>query len=153
MKTKLITLALACVTIWGGAFTFLRRKEVPMSEAILLSGYLNTLEAISNAARSVLTVSSSGTLQLNTAIAPSLITPVCQDADTAWAGWARTGATTTHLPSGGLGGFLLTLQYDVRARIQLFFQWALAAIFIRRHSSGTPDDKWESWKRLAVETS
>lgn len=92
---------------------------------------------------------SAGTLKKSFQSYPVPQTPMCNDADLATPGWMRTTTSTANLPIKGLGGFLLTLQYDVIARIQFFYAWN-PAIYVRRHTSGTSNDRWEPWMKVTM---
>lgn len=78
---------------------------------------------------------------------------ICKDADTAILGFMKTSGSTAHLPMSGHGGFVFTIGFDTVAKIQIFFCWGYDKVFIRRHSSGSGNDKWEGWHQFAFVTS
>ena len=112
-----------------------------------------TVTSLSNL--SMLCVNSSGELQKNATAFPAPNTPSCTDANSAPPGFSRTLDQTVNLPKNGLGGFLLTLQYDQVAASQMFFCWevsALLEIFTRKRRSTPTDKSWTPWHQMAFES-
>lgn len=120
-----------------GLLTFLKDK---FKNAPTVTSVLNL---------SALFVNSSGGLVKTNQVFPLPTTPTCADADSATPGWMKTDLRTLNLPASGLGGFIFTLQYDAVARTQFFYAWA-PNIFVRKHSSGTGNDKWEGWHKTTI---
>lgn len=98
---------------------------------------------------SMLCVDSLGALQKSLNVSPIPQTPDCLDANQASPGWMRTRSATANLPENGIGGFLLTLQYDTVARSQIFFCWYPISVFIRMHTSNGGSGQWLDWMKLA----
>lgn len=127
-----------------------------MIEAILLSDFLKNLPvATSNSGLSMLCVNSLGDLQKHQTAIPSSNCPLCLDADAAPVGFSKTIPSTVNLPDGanGNGGFIFTMDYDGGAKIQTFFRYSAgAALYLRRRVSGSVNDGWDVWKRLAFQS-
>lgn len=83
---------------------------------------------------------------------PSSKSPLATDADTAVAGFSRTGQNTANLPGKGLAGFLLTLDSDTRAKMQVFFCWytGFGLYFRKRNSPATGACTWDTWHKVTL---
>ena len=99
---------------------------------------------------SMIAVDASGNLSRTYCSNPTPTSPDCWDADDAPPGWSRTRSTTTNLPANGNGGFLLTLQYDPEAKLQVFYQFDAGGpyLWIRRRAN----KEWQSWKQFQFVT-
>lgn len=110
----------------------------------------NAQTAVSLLNHSIPCINSSGTPLKTNQVIPLPTTPTCIDADLATPGWMRTVGNTLNLPKDGLGGFILTLQFDLAAKIQFFTQWSGGtSLFMRKHTSGSGNDLWTDWLEFA----
>lgn len=93
----------------------------------------------------------SGSLVKQPYLLPNPSLPFATDADTAPTGFSRTNTDTAHLPAAGLGGFLLTLNYDWNAKSQVFFAWYTGiGLYYRKKASGSTGVFWAEWKKVTV---
>lgn len=122
-----------------------------MSEAMPLSDVLKSAPTASSlSGLSMLCVNSSGILYQSYHVTPTRLTPSCKDANDAPPGWSRTNQNTLNLPASGVGGYLLTLQYDTVAKMQLFFCWKNPPLVYARYHSSPPVQEEAEWKGWVV---
>ena len=128
-----------------------------MSESKTLADKLKSAPAATSLLDlSTLCVNASGMLQKTYSAVPTRKSPICEDADSALPGWMRTVQSTLNLPPGttGNGSFLLTMQWDAVAKMQLFFYWsAPMRVYARkRNSGGANNGMWDPWVRFLSES-
>lgn len=99
---------------------------------------------------SMIAVDTSGNLLRTFSLIPTPYTADCLDADEAPPGWSRLRTNTVNLPANGNGGFLLTMQYDTYAKLQLFAQFDSGGpyLWMRRRAN----QEWQDWKKFQFVT-